>query len=120
MALSVQVLQEFYVQATRPGKSNAMSHEQASLLIESFLRFRVQETTVTLMQSALDTRDRFQISYWDAAIIEDLDMRKALRNGLIKAQGSRHLIRTMPDWFGVSLYKHVQRGDPKLMRKAAD
>ncbi len=70
MALSVQVLQEFYVQATRPGKSNAMSHEQASLLIESFLRFRVQETTVTLMQSALDTRDRFQISYWDAAIIE--------------------------------------------------
>ena len=70
MALSVQVLQEFYVQATRPGKSNAMSHEQASLLIESFLRFRVQETTVTLMQSALDAKDRFQISYWDAAIIE--------------------------------------------------
>jgi predicted nucleic acid-binding protein len=70
IALSVQVLQEFYVQATRPGKSTAMSHEQASLLIESFLRFRVQETTVPLMKSALDARDRFQISYWDAAIIE--------------------------------------------------
>ncbi len=70
IALSVQVLQEFYVQATRLGKTNALSHEQASLLIESFLRFRVQETTVPLMQSALDLRDRFQISYWDAAIIE--------------------------------------------------
>ena len=70
IALSVQVLQEFYVQATRPGKSNAMSHEQASLLIEAFLRFRIQETTVALMQAALDVKDRFQISYWDAAIIE--------------------------------------------------
>ena len=58
------------MQATRLGKTNALSHEQASLLIESFLRFRVQETTVPLMQSALDLRDRFQISYWDAAIIE--------------------------------------------------
>jgi DNA-binding HxlR family transcriptional regulator len=50
----------------------------------------------------------------------DLDMRKALRNGSIKAHGSRHLIRTMPDWFGVCLYKEVQRGDPKLMRQAAE
>ena len=70
IALSVQVLQEFYVQATRPGKSNAMSHEQASLLIEAFLRFRIQETTVALMQAALDAKDRFQVSSWDAAIIE--------------------------------------------------
>jgi DNA-binding HxlR family transcriptional regulator/putative sterol carrier protein len=50
----------------------------------------------------------------------DLDMRKALRNGSIKAHGSLHLIRTMPDWFGVCLYKEVQRGDPKLMRQAAE
>ena len=50
----------------------------------------------------------------------DLDMRKALRNGSIKAHGLRHLIRTMPDWFGVCLYKEVQRGDPKLLRQAAE
>ncbi len=49
----------------------------------------------------------------------DLDMRTALRNGSIKAHGLRHLIRTMPDWFGVSLYKAVRRGDPELMRQAA-
>jgi predicted nucleic acid-binding protein len=70
LALSVQVLQEFYVQATHARKSNRLSHDQATTLIESFLRFPVQETTLELMQAALDTKLRFQISYWDAAIIE--------------------------------------------------
>ncbi len=50
----------------------------------------------------------------------DLDMRSAQRNESIKTHGSRHLIRTMPDWFGVCLYKEVGRGDPKLMREAAE
>jgi DNA-binding HxlR family transcriptional regulator len=50
----------------------------------------------------------------------DLDMRTALRTGAIKAHGLRHLIRTMPEWFGVCLYKETRRGDPKLMRQAAE
>ena len=50
LALSVQVLQEFYVQATRASRPDAIGHQQAVLLIESF--------------------QRFQLSYWDAAIIE--------------------------------------------------
>ncbi len=50
----------------------------------------------------------------------DLDIRSALRDGSIKAHGSRHFIRTMPDWFGVCLYKEVRPGDPDLMRQAAD
>jgi predicted nucleic acid-binding protein len=70
LALSVQVLQEFYVQATRPNKSERLTHEQAVLLIESFLRFPVQEITLSIMKAALDTKERFQIAYWDAAIIE--------------------------------------------------
>ena len=70
LALSVQVLQEFYLQATRVGKAGAMSRQQASLLIESFLRFPVQEITVPLMTSALDAKEKFQISYWDATIVE--------------------------------------------------
>jgi predicted nucleic acid-binding protein len=70
LTLSVQVLQEFYVQATRPGKSGRLSHHEAIKLIEAFLRFPVQETTVPVMRASLDSRDRFQISYWDAAIIE--------------------------------------------------
>jgi predicted nucleic acid-binding protein len=70
LALSVQVLQEFYVQATRSGKQDKLTHEQATLLIESFLRFPVQETTVTLLQGVLDAKHRYRVSYWDAAIIE--------------------------------------------------
>ena len=66
----MQVLQEFYVQATRPGKQHRLSQEQAALLIESFLRFPVQETTVPLMQAAVEAAGRFRSSYWDAAIIE--------------------------------------------------
>ncbi len=50
----------------------------------------------------------------------DLDMRKALRNGSVKAHGLRHLVRTMPDWFGVCLYKEVRRGDQELMQQIAD
>lgn len=70
LALSVQVLQEFYVQATRPSRSDRMSHEQAAALIEAFCRFPVQETTLPLVRAALDTRERFGISYWDAAVLE--------------------------------------------------
>ncbi|MBI4868162.1 MAG: PIN domain-containing protein [Candidatus Wallbacteria bacterium] len=70
LSLSVQVLQEFYVQATRATKPARLSHEQASQLIESFLRFPVQEMTVGVMQAALATARRFKISYWDAAIVE--------------------------------------------------
>ncbi len=70
LALSVQVLQEFYVQATRANRPDAIGHQQAVLLIESFQRFPVQDITSGIMMAALDTRQRFQLSYWDAAIIE--------------------------------------------------
>ena len=68
--LSVQVLQEFYVQATRATKPDRIQHEQGAALLEAWLRFRVQEITVPILQAALQARMRFQLSYWDAAIIE--------------------------------------------------
>jgi len=70
LALSVQVLQEFYVQATRPTRQHRLSHEQASLLVESWLRFPVQDTTVPIMQAAAATAQASGISYWDAAVVE--------------------------------------------------
>jgi len=70
LALSVQVLQEFYVQATRTGRPDAIGHQQAVRLVESFRRFPVQDITSAIMMAALDARQRFQLSYWDAAIIE--------------------------------------------------
>lgn len=70
IALSVQVLQEFYVQATRQSRADAITHEQAFGLIQAWCRFPVQETTVAVMTAALATRRRFGVSYWDAAVIE--------------------------------------------------
>src|SRR5215210_2673240 len=48
VALSVQVLQEFYVQATRESRTDRLTHEQAAKLVEAFLRFPVQEITTTV------------------------------------------------------------------------
>jgi predicted nucleic acid-binding protein len=70
LAVSVHVLQEFYVQVTRPTKTDRITHEQATALIEAYLRFQVQETTLPLLRAALDAKERFRISYWDAAIVE--------------------------------------------------
>lgn len=70
LGLSVQVLQEFYVQATRPTRPDRLSDDQAARLVQSFLRFRVQGIDTQLMLAALATRQRFRLSYWDAAILE--------------------------------------------------
>jgi predicted nucleic acid-binding protein len=70
LALSVQVLQEFYVQATRHTRPDPLTHDQATRLVNSFLRFTVAETTTTVMLAAMESRRRFGIAYWDAAIVE--------------------------------------------------
>ncbi len=70
LALSVQVLQEFYAQATRATRRDALAHEQACRLIEAWMRYPVCPITVSIMNAALDTRRRWGIAYWDATIIE--------------------------------------------------
>jgi predicted nucleic acid-binding protein len=70
VALSVQVLQEFYVQATRVSRPDPLTHEQAARLVESFLRFPVLDITTELMLAAAATGQRFGVSHWDAAILE--------------------------------------------------
>jgi predicted nucleic acid-binding protein len=68
-ALSVQVLQEFYVQATRPTRSDALPHEIAAGLIRTWLRFKVQEISVSIMTGALEIKTTHGLSYWDSAIV---------------------------------------------------
>lgn len=70
LALSVQVLQEFFVQATHPAREGALASEDALALIATWLRYPVQEVTVDLMRNAAAASSRWQISYWDAAIVE--------------------------------------------------
>jgi predicted nucleic acid-binding protein len=68
-ALSVQVLQEFYVQATRPTRPDALPHDIAAGLIRTWLRFRVQDITVPIMTRALDIKAVHRLSYWDATVV---------------------------------------------------
>lgn len=70
LGLSVQVLQEFYVQATRPTSVSPLSHDAAVAFMETLLRFPVQPTTVSLLQAALAAKDRWGLSLWDATIVE--------------------------------------------------
>jgi len=70
LVFSVQVLQEFYVQATRPTRTQPLSHEEATALIELWLRFPVAHLTVAVLRAALELKQRHRISYWDAAILE--------------------------------------------------
>ena len=67
--LSVQVLQEFYVQATRHTRRDAVPHAVAAGLIEAWSRFPVVETSLALVRKALELRDRRGWSYWDAVIV---------------------------------------------------
>ncbi len=64
------MLQEFHGQATCGSRPDALSHHQAAALVKAFTRFSVQDVTVPIVRAAIETRRRFNVSYWDAAIIE--------------------------------------------------
>jgi predicted nucleic acid-binding protein len=69
IAMSVQVLQEFYVQATRATRPDALPHDIAAGLVRTWLRFKIQETTLPVMLGALEIAATHGLSYWDAAIL---------------------------------------------------
>ncbi len=69
IGLSVQVLGEFYVQATRATRRDALAHEIAAGLIEAWLRFPVQNLTRKIVLNALTIKAAHGFSYWDSAII---------------------------------------------------
>ena len=70
LALSAQVLQEFYVQATRATRQDRVTAAQAASLVAAFTRFPVQPITTELVLAAMTSSLRYQLSYWDAAIVE--------------------------------------------------
>jgi predicted nucleic acid-binding protein len=68
-ALSVQVLQEFYVQATRPSRPDPLPDDIAAGLIQTWMRFAVQDITASVLMQALAIKADHGFSYWDSAII---------------------------------------------------
>jgi predicted nucleic acid-binding protein len=69
LVLSVQVLQEFYVQATRKSRLDPLTHEEALGFINSWRRFFTHDITLAVLDDALAIKARYQLSYWDSAII---------------------------------------------------
>ena len=69
LCLSVQVLQEFYHQATRTMGRLRMTHEQALSFLDSFMGLPSVPVTLELFNRAVQVADRYRISYWDAAIL---------------------------------------------------
>ena len=68
IALSAQVLQEFYAVAVAKQRLQ-MTHEEALAVLQSLASFPVCPITRELVMDAVQLRQRFQISYWDAAIV---------------------------------------------------
>jgi predicted nucleic acid-binding protein len=64
------VLQEFIVQATRVSRNDRLDIEEALTLAETWTRYPIGEISAELVFRSGRSAERWQISYWDAAIIE--------------------------------------------------
>ena len=69
LAVSVQVLQEFYAQATRPTRPAPLTHDEALRFLEPILEFQVQAVTLDVFRSAVSIGQRFGLAYWDSATL---------------------------------------------------
>jgi predicted nucleic acid-binding protein len=68
-ALSVQVLEEFYAEATRPTRPDRLPHQTAAALVAAWTRFKVQAITTAILAGALEIAAAHGLSYWDSAIV---------------------------------------------------
>ena len=69
LAVSVQVLQEFYHQATRPTRPDRLSHDEALRFLEPLLPLRIQAVDLDVFREGVAISQRFRLSYWDGAIL---------------------------------------------------
>ena len=69
LAISVQVLQEFYHQSTRPSRKAAITQAQALRFIGAIGHFPVQAVTLAVFHAGVSISQRFGLSYWDGAIL---------------------------------------------------
>lgn len=66
---SVQVAAEFFVNATSVKRPFRLDAANAAALVEAWFAFPTIELTPALFRAAAELHQRFQLSYWDAAII---------------------------------------------------
>ncbi len=68
-ALSTQVLQEFYVVATRKFDP-PMPRREARDLVDAYSHWRLVQIDVALILAASSLEERHTLSFWDALIVE--------------------------------------------------
>jgi predicted nucleic acid-binding protein len=68
LGFSVQVMQEFYAAAVTKQRLQ-MTHGEAAAVLRSLAAFPVLPLTRELVLEAAEAQQRFQTSYWDAAIL---------------------------------------------------
>ena len=66
---SAQVAAEFYVNATSPKRTFRLPSAGAAALVETWFAYPTQSISADLVRAAIDIHRRFQLSYWDAAIL---------------------------------------------------
>jgi predicted nucleic acid-binding protein len=64
-SLSIQVLQEMHVNLIRKGVSITESADT----VRRYLSWRVMNNTKTLLRRAFDVQQRWQLSFWDSAVV---------------------------------------------------
>jgi predicted nucleic acid-binding protein len=68
IGFSAQVLQEFYAAAMAKQRLQ-MTHDEAVAVLQSLIAFPVWPISRDLVLQAIAAKQRFGISYWDAAIV---------------------------------------------------
>jgi predicted nucleic acid-binding protein len=66
---SAQVAGEFYYVATSPKRQFRLSPLLARQYVETWLGFPTASVSISIVRDALGLSAKFQISYWDAAIV---------------------------------------------------
>ena len=69
LAVSVQVLGEFYAQATRSSRPTALTHREAMAFIRELRRHHVEPLILETVDKALQYRELFGLNYWDCLIL---------------------------------------------------
>lgn len=95
-ALSTQVLQEFYVVATRK-YDPPMPRRQARELVDAYSQWQLVQVDVPLILTASHLEERHTLSFWDAVIVEAARRAGASRIVTEDLQSGRRLAGVLID-----------------------
>jgi len=66
---SIQVAAEFFVNATSPKRPFRLTAATAAALVDGWLALPTVDLTPVLFRAAVAMQQRYQLNYWDAAIL---------------------------------------------------